>query len=252
MSFTQKTPYLVAIGGLDPSGLAGILADMQVFFHFKIPSRAVVTAVTAQNEKKFLSWKPVNLPLFRDQLRAVEGKIRGVKLGMLATLDHVRILLKWLRRVRPRHILWDPVLRSTTGAALLKAPNFSLPLRQLMKLCQILTPNVPEANWILQRKILNAAGMEKAALDLQNKTGRVVVLKGGHLKTGSRRAIDVFTDGNKLVRLDARRRPGKRRGTGCRFGAALLSELYLGRDALGAARLAKRYVLTDVFDAPPP
>jgi hydroxymethylpyrimidine/phosphomethylpyrimidine kinase len=257
MTSPPRNSHLLSVGGLDPSGHAGVLADARVFQKYHIPYRAVLTAVTAQSEKKFLGWRPVAVDLFRKQLSAVEGKVFGVKIGMIATPHHARILSKWLQKIKPRHVLWDPVLQSSTGARLLQARRWGPALQGLLECTHVFTPNLPEAEWILGKKISNLKEMEIAAErlhQLAKKGKRCVLLKGGHLPRPSSRenVTDIYFNGVNLKRISARAVSGERRGTGCTLGAAMLAELFRGRGGLDAARRAKRYVLQNVFDSAHP
>jgi len=242
---------VLTIAGFDPSGHAGLLADARVFQHMDIPFQAVPTAITAQNKKQFFDWKPIDLNLFKKSLQSVEGKITGVKIGMLATLPHARVLVKWLKKTKPRWILLDPVLRSTTGTSLLRTKTFGPELRELLELTHVFTPNIPEAEWFLGRKIKTIAEMETAARELYSlgkRRERIVVLKGGHLtKMAKDQVVDLVADVKGIHYLKAKMRPGQPRGTGCTFGAALISGLYQGNDRRTAARMAKRYVLDKLF-----
>ncbi len=241
---------LLAVGGLDPSTHAGVMADAKVFTHYRIPFTAAVTAVTAQSEKRFLAWRPVAPELFRQQLQAIQedGKIFGVKIGMLATLNHAQVLLDWLKNTKPAWVLWDPVWRSSTGTPLLRTAQFHPLLQKLLKLCDIFTPNLPEAQWILHRSISNLLDMEAIVRELRVKMAKqgIVVLKGGHFGS-AKQAIDLYCDDKQSLTLSARRRPRDPRGTGCSFGAALLSGLWQKKTPLQATRMAKRYVLDFLF-----
>ncbi len=253
---TAQAKIILAIGGLDPSGHAGILADARVFHHFRIPCHVALTAVTAQSEKKFLSWEPVSLPLFRDQLRAAPRKIWGVKIGMLATPEHAKELAAFLRSRPPRVVLWDPVLSSSTGTRLFQCLKPHPTLWRLLKLADLFTPNLPEAEWFLARRLKILSDLEAAAGELRSrmKQGGSLVLKGGHWRGVARKseALDLVAQKNAIHLLSAPRRPQNPRGTGCTFGAALLSYIYLGKKPLAAAKGAKRYVLNHVFHAPAP
>lgn len=246
-----KSPALLAIGGLDPSGHSGILADLRVWQHYRIPGRGAATAITAQSEKKFWGWEEVSANLFEKELASLRGSVLGVKIGMLATPAHGRKILSWLKRLKPRWVLWDPVMRSSTGATLLRMKGRDPILKKLLEATHILTPNIPEAQWFLGKKIQRLEDMEDAALELfemGRKLGRTVVLKGGHLKRkSSNLAVDIFYDGKALKHLKAPIQMGNPRGTGCAFGSALLAGLYQGKDSLTATRMAKRFVLTRLF-----
>jgi len=245
----------VAIGGLDPSGEAGILADCRVFQRYKIPYRAVATAVTAQSSKKFFGSETVSPAFFRKELQSITGGIFGVKLGMLATESHIPPLITWLKKIRPRFFLWDPVLRSSTGGKLLTRNHRGIFLNKLRKMAHILTPNIPEAEALLGFKIKNWEAMETAVQKLYREgraPRRAILLKGGHLskRVSKNLAVDLFFDGKTLKYLKAPRQGSRARGTGCTLGSSLLANLYLGKDPLQASRSAKRFVLSSAFGAP--
>ncbi|MCC6272215.1 MAG: bifunctional hydroxymethylpyrimidine kinase/phosphomethylpyrimidine kinase [Deltaproteobacteria bacterium] len=250
VSKTARLAPLLAVGGLDPSGHAGILADVRVFERLGLNCRVALTAVTAQSETEFFAWEPVPLSLFRAQLEAAGERVLGVKVGMLGTPRHLEVLLLWLRRRRPRFVVWDPVLRSSTGARLFRGRSGEPGLARLLRLCDAFTPNLPEAEWLLKKRIASEAQEDAAAaalFDRGGKPGHIVVLKGGHAADPKTSTDWVYTATQSRV-LKARRRPGSRRGSGCTFASALLAGLALGRDPLAAARLAKRHVLKHLFD----
>lgn len=242
---------LLAVGGLDPSGSAGILADVRVWDFFGIPSRVALTAVTAQSRSHLYAWEAVSPRLFREQLRALEGPVWGVKIGMLATSTHLKTLSTYLQKNPPRLLLWDPVLAASTGGRLLRMSRPDAGFRRLLKQTDVFTPNVPEAEWLLGGKIRGLEGMEAAALQIAKllKPGAAVVLKGGHLsgKDSAGRAVDVLAAAGKVRRLSQARQRGDPRGTGCHFGAALLANLALGKTLPAAARAAKAFVLKCLF-----
>lgn len=247
---SSKGKTLLAVGGLDPSAHAGLLADAKVFVHYRIPFAAAVTAVTAQSEKKFFAWRPVLPELFHQQLQATQEdrEVFGVKIGMLATLSHAQVLVDWLTKTKPAWVLWDPVWRSSTGTPLLRAEKFHPVLQKLLRLCHVFTPNLIEAQWILKRSICNLDEMEVAAQELRARAAKqaFVVLKGGHFSS-SKQAIDLYCDSKQSLALSASRLPRDPRGTGCSFGAALLSGLWQKQNSLQATRMAKRYVLDFLF-----
>ncbi len=249
VSKTARLAPLLAVGGLDPSGYAGVLADVRVFERLGLTCRVALSAVTAQSEKTFLAWEPVPIPLFRAQLEAAGGRILGVKVGMLGTPRHLKALLEWLRRRRPRLVVWDPVLRSSTGVRLFRGRGTEPGLAGLLRLCDAFTPNLPEAEWFLKKRIAGAAQAEAAAELFRRgrKPGRIVVLKGGHA-ADPKHSVDWIRTAARTHALRAQRRPGSRRGSGCTFASALLAGLALGQDPLAAARFAKRHVLKNLFD----
>lgn len=241
---------MLAIGGLDPSGQAGLFADVRVFENLGLPCRVAATAITAQSEKKFIAWKPVDLKLFRAQLSAAGPKLGGVKIGMLGDVAHLREVTRWLKKVRPPWVVWDPVWRSSTGGQLFRGKASDL--FALLPQVDIWTPNLPEAELFLGRKIRSLAEAHRAAIELWRmgkKKSRLVVLKGGHLPKKDP-ASDLVIDEAGIHELRGERLADSRRGTGCAFASALSAALVSGRSPLDAVRFAKAYVRRHLFKHP--
>ena len=155
-----------------------------------------------------------------------------------------------MKKIRPRFIVWDPILHSSTGAPLFRGNAKHAALRTLWEISNAVTPNLPEAEWLIGRKITNLPEAEAAAESLYQRgkaRGHFLLLKGGHARN-TKQAIDLVRHAGGLVRLPSARRPGSRRGSGCTFASALLAGLCLGKDPVAAARLAKREVLKRLFD----
>ncbi len=243
---------ILAIGGLDPSGQAGLFADARVFEDLGLSYRVAATAITAQSEKKFFSWKPVDLKLFQAQLDAAGAKLGGVKIGMLGTPRHVRAVLAWLKKTRPAWVVWDPVWRSSTGGKLFRGkPSALLPL---LAVTDVWTPNLPEAELFLGRSIRNLAQARSAAVELWRmgkRKSHFVVLKGGHLPKNEG-ASDLLVDNSGIHELRGIRLATSKRGTGCTFGSVLLAALVSGITPLDAVGFAKTYVRTRLFTTPRP
>lgn len=252
----KKSRPLLAIGGLDPSGHAGILADFRVFENLSQACRFAATAVTAQSKNHCYGYQSISPHLLRQQLFQERPNCSGVKLGMLGSAKLALVLLKWLNQHPRLTFLWDPVWRASSGAFLIDPPGFGPILKKLLQRADLFTPNLPEAEWVLGRKIRDLTGVTRALTDLHalgTRKRRVVVLKGGHFQEQkSDLSTDWLYDGKKTYLLKARRRPSTRRGTGCTFGAAMLVGIARGYSPLQAARFAKNYVLTHLLDAPTP
>ncbi|HKX13313.1 MAG TPA: hydroxymethylpyrimidine/phosphomethylpyrimidine kinase [bacterium] len=242
---------VLAIGGLDPSGQAGLFADVRVFENLKFPYRVAATAITAQSEKKFIAWKPVDLKLFRAQLAAAGPKLAGVKVGMLGDAAHLREVSRWLKKIRPPWVVWDPVWRSSTGGQLFRGKASDL--FALLPQVDVWTPNLPEAELFLGRKIRNLAEAHRAAIELwrmEKKKPGFVVLKGGHLPK-TEPASDLAIDEAGIHELRGARFAASKRGTGCTFASALLAALVSGRTRLDSVRFAKAYVRGRLFTSNP-
>jgi len=251
----KNAKIVLAAGGLDPSGLAGLLADARVFEKLRLAHAVAATAITAQNRTRFFSWQAVGLKLFREQLSAAPKKLAGIKIGMLADSSHARALADFIAARKPKLVLWDPVLIASTGTRLLKEKLPTESLKRLLRATDLLTPNIPEAEWLLGRSI-DAESLPAALEELLDsiRPGGALILKGGHRFSGDHRdlAVDYFAERGRRVAIPGRRRKDERRGTGCSFASAWLANIILGKNRLEAARAAKRYVLDNVFDAPAP
>lgn len=226
-------PKALIIGGLDPSGGAGVLADLQAFHHQNISAAVVLTAVTAQNDKAFFSLNPVSATVLEDQLLAVEttGPFSVIKIGMLGTAENVRIVAGFLETIKAPVVL-DPVFRSTTDGELLSEEGIAVLQDTLLKKATLLTPNLSEASILVACPVLSLDLMKKAAFiiwqtmgrdDPQRKRG--VLIKGGHLPA---KPIDVYYEGNDYLEFKHERFSKKVRGTGCRLASSTAAALASG------------------------
>lgn len=253
MKSKTKQQSIVIIGGIDPTGHAGLLADAKVLQNYKMDFTAVTTALTCQSDQKFFASEPVPLPFFRQQLKALPQKIDGVKIGMLATLEHAKIVRDWLKKTKPQYVVWDPVLRSSSGGVLLKARRWNATLQNLLKQCHVFTPNIPEAKWILQDSTQSLAATsakmiwESANASTKNSQLEAVLLKGGHDDQAKGWIEDILWDGKNLKKFRSQKKPYSPRGTGCTLASALLAELVQGRELIGATHRARQYVQRTLF-----
>jgi hydroxymethylpyrimidine/phosphomethylpyrimidine kinase len=166
--------------------------------------------------------------------------LAAVKLGMLATHEIVAVVTEAIARLRPPHVVADPVLAAKGGFPLLEPAAVSAYVERLFPLASVLTPNLDEAEVLLGRPVRDVAAMREAAQALRARGPRVVVVKGGHLEGA---AVDVFFDGTQLVELAAARIYTRHtRGTGCTFASAIAARLALGDAPLAAVQRAKQYL----------
>jgi hydroxymethylpyrimidine/phosphomethylpyrimidine kinase len=234
---------VLCVGGVDPAGCAGLAADLRAVQAFGGHGLPVVTAVTVQDTRRVSAVAPLPPRLVRAQIDAVLGDVgaRAVKIGMLATAPVARAVAAALARHRCPAVVLDPVLRSTTGGALLDGAGRAVLVRRLFPLAAVVTPNIPEAEALLGAKIRGEKGMVAAARALLALGPGAVLLKGGHRRG---QALDVFADDRRTFVLGAPRvRTANTRGTGCLLAAAIAVHLARGLPALEAARRAKAFVL---------
>lgn len=259
---SEKT--VIVIGGSDPSGGAGIQADLRTLEFLGVSALSVVTAVTAQNEKRFFSSQAVSPKHFSNQLCAVSPKARGaiVKIGMLGSGNLIGPLIDWLKKIKPAFVILDPVLRSSTGARLLDLKGLHLLANRLLAQADLLTPNIPEAGVLSGIKIGHRKAMERAGKKILKKVKKAVLIKGGHLKGPAVDCLFIkkspqspFDKGGergdfKMIRFIQKRIPGGEvHGTGCTLAAAIAGYLSGGKSLPQAIREAKRIVSNRIRNA---
>ncbi len=236
-----KDPRILTIAGSDPSGGAGIQADLRVFQRFGWSARSVITAVTAQNETKFFSVNPVSPKVLRDQLRGV-GRCDYVKIGMLGTRGNVGEVLRYVKSAKPKAVVLDPVLRSSTGTTLLGGEAVPL-LKRLFRSCTLVTPNLDEASILSGIDVETIADMKTAAKIIhKNSPGlSAVLVKGGHLTgEGKDRATDILYDGKEFYDFTVAKLPKSFHGTGCALSSSLVAYLALGNSLRQATAKSKK------------
>lgn len=232
------------IAGSDCSGGAGIQADLLTFRSFHVHGCSVTTALTAQNSEKTSAIDFCSSEMLDAQLEALSKDYppRAIKLGMIGSLTTLKHLLPYLKQF-PRAIIYDPVLFTSTGWALHEENCREFLIEHILPLITLLTPNIPEAEWLLGQKITNNQEMEEAANALLRLGPCSILLKGGHATSQMGMAEDVWTDGQERLWLKSTRLSSQNsRGTGCTLSSAIAACLALEYDLKSALVLAKAYV----------
>ena len=186
------TPTIMTIAGSDPSGGAGIQADLRVFGALRASGLSAITGTTVQNSLGVRSVYPIPADNLYRQIEAVleDIDVAAVKIGMLCSVDQVRSVADALRRFRPANVVLDPVLASTGGYPLLDAAGLAVLLTDLLPLCDLVTPNIPELQTITGMPIGDERERTLAAKMLLDRGAKAVLIKGGHLPGAP---IDVLT-----------------------------------------------------------
>ncbi|MFA4873997.1 MAG: bifunctional hydroxymethylpyrimidine kinase/phosphomethylpyrimidine kinase [bacterium] len=243
---------VLAIAGSDPSGGAGVQADLRTFADLGVEGISAITAITAHDDEHALSIHPTPADVLTQQLStACKGReLAAVKIGMVATKANVRAIAWFLKRVDAPHVVVDPVLHSSSGTSLLEADALPFYRQQLLTLATVITPNIPEASALAGMQVAGLDTMQKAAEIIHRETIRLregitkplaVIVKGGHLAGD---AVDVLFDGEKYHSFTAQRITGKSpRGTGCRFASAIAAHLAKGESLATAISRAKDYLV---------
>jgi len=242
-------PTALTIAGSDPSGGAGIQADLKTFSALKVYGMAVIAALTAQNSVKMRRVTEVSASMLADQIDAVVEDISplALKTGMLLTATNVEVVASKVRQYALPNLVVDPVTASSSGAVLLNPDAIDKLRHQLIPLAIVVAPNLDEAQILTGRKIHTPDDMEEAALRIHEYGVRNVYIKGGHLAGD---AVDVFFDGEQFTRLAHARIEGPDpHGTGCVLSAAMAAYLARGETVASAVRYAKEFVTGAILHA---
>jgi hydroxymethylpyrimidine/phosphomethylpyrimidine kinase len=234
---------VLVCAGLDPSGGAGLVADLEALARAGARGWAVATALTAQGPRGARAMVPASPEMLVAQVDALlDGAVDlplAVKTGMLGSAANARALAERLGR-RPLArvpVVVDPVLLASSGLSLLEGGTDALAaLQALLDRAALATPNWPELEALAGRTLGSEEDAVRAARELP---ARAVLVKGGH-RPGE--PVDLLVRGRSVVRIRGRRRPGTARGTGCRLASATAGFLARGLVLEEAVRRAKRVV----------
>jgi hydroxymethylpyrimidine kinase/phosphomethylpyrimidine kinase len=249
----RSLPVALTIAGLDPSGGAGMIADVGTFSACGCLPTAAITSLTFQNNHQMFGAEHISDATVRAQVMAIIAahKVAGAKTGMLPTREIVRSVARLFRETDLPAPVVDPVMQSTSGYALMEKSAFETLLSELFPLARVITPNLPEAERITGLQIVDEEGMRRAAKAIREMGANAVLIKGGHLgkqeagggrqEAGGRRpeageagnegweAVDVLDDnGTVTIFRGAWIDSGNVRGTGCRLSAAIAACLAKG------------------------
>jgi hydroxymethylpyrimidine/phosphomethylpyrimidine kinase len=232
----------LTIAGSDSGGGAGIQADLKTFHARGVHGLSVIAAITSQNTRGVTAVHNVPLKHIRSQLAAVfdDFPIAAVKTGMLGSAAVTRLVAKEMRSRQPAWLVVDPVMIATSGARLLDADAVQAMVEELIPLADVLTPNLPEAEALLGRKLLTAQDYDEAGEALLDLGARSVLLKGGH--ADEREVVDRYYDASGMMELRHPRMPIEGHGTGCTLASAIAAELAKGQLPRSAIRRAVGYV----------
>lgn len=235
---------VLTIAGTDPTGGAGIQADIKTFSALGAYAMSAITAVVAQNTQGVRSFVSLEPKFVADQIDAVFDDVRvdAVKIGMVATTRIAETIADRLRHHGATNIVLDPVMVAKSGDHLLEPEAVAAVLSELVPLTTVITPNLPEAGVLLGVKPeWTLAEMRERIVDLHRLGPQWVLLKGGHLDSDAT-STDLLLGTGEILELSADRiRTSNDHGTGCTLSAAIAA-LLPSFSVEDSARLAKDFV----------
>lgn len=241
---------VLTIAGSDCSGGAGIQADIKAISATGSYAASVITALTAQNTQGVHSILEINKNFVQEQLTAVfsDINVNAVKIGMIANQEIMQVVADTLQKYKPQHVVLDPVMIAKNGSELLKPQAITALKEILFAHATLITPNIPEAEALLKRKIHESAEMEAAAKELSALFNINVLIKGGHHIGNNAADILYHLKASKCYWFDAKRINTKNtHGTGCTLSSAIASYLAQGHTLRDAIQNAKTYLTNAIM-----
>jgi hydroxymethylpyrimidine/phosphomethylpyrimidine kinase len=237
----------LTIAGSDPTGGAGLQADLKVFRSFGLYGLSVLSVLTAQNTEGVDSILPVDPDFFLKQIRSLLSDITpdAVKVGMIYSRAAVESLGRFFESVPPKNLVIDPVFISSSGVRLVEHGTLASLRQRLFPLSMIVTPNIREASELTGIRINDIQGMKDAARAVKDMGPDIVIITGGHLQD---KALDLYYDGS-FQTMETKKQQGQFHGTGCAFSASLCALLALGQSPTESFRKAKDFVHSAIVKA---
>jgi hydroxymethylpyrimidine/phosphomethylpyrimidine kinase len=231
----------LTIAGSDPTGGAGLQADLRVFHRLGVYGLSVVAALTAQNTTGVEATQAVESVFVERQLTALLNDIRpdALKTGMLHSREIILAVVRAIKGFDLDNLVIDPVTVSSSGKTLLDPGGLQALKDELLPLARVITPNIYEAVALTGHKIGGESDMKETAMRLWELGAEAVIVTGGHLKGET---VDVMYDGRTFHYLRGKKLPGEYHGTGCAFSAALTAHLARGLTPISAAEKAKEFM----------
>lgn len=250
----HRPPIALSIAGTDPSGGAGIHADLKSFTARAVMGTTVITALVAQNTHGVRRIYPIDLDFVADQFASVfdDLPVDATKSGMLGSRALVELVLAERARRDFGFYTVDPVMVATSGHRLLAADAVDLMRTELLAAADLVTPNLPEAALLLGDGVPEArslADMQQQAAELVRRGARAVLLKGGHGDADTVLDVLVTQGGLQQVWRHPRVRTPNTHGTGCTLSAAITAEIARARRQLGTAEVSDAVLLRAVGTA---
>ena len=248
----SRLPVVLTIAGFDPSGGAGIVADVRTIVQLGCRPAAAITSLTFQNSAGVFGSIHESAKSLRAQVTLIvaEMDVAAVKIGMLPTAELVSEVVGLVQEGRLPAPVLDPVMKSSSDYELMEHDALVVLKRDLLPLVRLITPNIVETATLTGVEILDEVGMRQAADDLRQLGARAVLIKGGHLQQESgakAEAVDVLDEDGAVtvfrgIWIDA----APVRGTGCMLSSAIAAGLAKGQPLLESVAAAKQFVAAEI------
>lgn len=244
----NDSPVVLTIAGLDPSGGAGIVADVKTIAALGCFPAAAITSITFQNAQRVFGAEHHLAATLRAQVEPIvaDARVVAAKTGMLPTAEIVKEVVRLFREEDLPAPVVDPVMVSTSGHDLIGEEAFQILKNEFLPLARLVTPNIPEAERLAGFPINSEADMKRAAEAIKLLGAPAVLVKGGHRSELQVEAVDILIDNAGCI-TDFREeyiKVGEVHGTGCTLSAAIAACLAKGLTLADAVGAAKKY-LTD-------
>lgn len=249
-----NVPTIVTIAGSDSSGGAGIQADIKTISALGGYAASVITALTAQNTQGVQAIYPIPLEFVEQQIESVftDLSVKAVKIGMLHDEKIIAIVAAALKKFQPQHVVLDPVMIAKSGHELLKLTTITALQQQLFPHVSLITPNIFEAEKLLNVSIQTAVQQEQAAIKLGKQFHINVLVKGGHLDDVESSDVLYLLAEDRCEWLRAPRIATQNtHGTGCSLSSAIAAALCKDFSLVDAVAYAKKYLTNALAAAQP-
>lgn len=252
-------PVCLTVAGHDPSGGAGIVADIETFTTFGCFATCAITSLTFQNTTGVFGAAHQTAETVRRQIEPIlqDYTIAALKTGMLPTAEIIEETARLIKENDLPNLIVDPVVRSTSGYDLIDDKALQSLVKNLFPLADLITPNLPEAERIARMEIKKETDIFQAARVMQNAGAKNVLIKGGHFFEGENNENQIKTARDFLFVGDATQifeakfiETKATHGTGCTLSAAIAANLALGKNLIESIEIAKRFITEAIRSAP--
>lgn len=241
----NKLPCVVTIAGTDPSGGAGIQADIKAISATGSYAASIITALVAQNTQGVQAIQAISSEFMREQFHSVfsDLDVQAIKIGMLHDERMIDTVFAELKKLKPCQVVFDPVMNAKCGSTLLDLNTIEFLKERVRGTVSLITPNLIEAEYLLNRPITTIADMTSAASGLSEELNLNVLIKGGHFNGKQSSDVLYIRESNEHHWFHAERiSTNNTHGTGCSLSSAIASYLAQGYLLFDAVSLAKSYL----------